>query len=118
MPGRKVRALKVSIEGGDLVLIKDTERDRVPVSSIRRVGTMRRYSRVLVALVIVMAAISMYTQDLLHTLLTLIMLGVALATKEEVLVLETVDGSTVEVSARDRRSLKKVLEELKGVLTR
>ncbi|MEM2006696.1 MAG: hypothetical protein QW154_03590 [Sulfolobales archaeon] len=117
MSVRRVRVLRVDIEGGDLVLIASTGMDRVPMSSVRRVGTMRKYSRILIVLVIAMAAVSIYTQDFLHTVLTLIMLGVTLATKEEVLIVEMVDGGTIEVSAKDRKSIKKAAEELRKLLT-
>jgi len=117
MPYRKVKVLRVEVESGDLVLVSFTGRDRVPTSSIRRVGTLRKYSRILVALVIAMAAVSLYTQDPFHTVLTLIMLGVTLATKEEVLIVDIVDGDTIEVSAKDRQSVKKAVEELRKLLT-
>jgi len=45
------------------------------------------------------------------------MLGVTLATKEEVLIVEMVDGGTIEVSAKDRKSIKKAAEELRKLLT-
>jgi len=45
------------------------------------------------------------------------MLGVTLATKEEVLIVDVVDGDTIEVSAKDRQSVKKAVEELRKLLT-
>ncbi|MEM1930834.1 MAG: hypothetical protein QW780_01760 [Sulfolobales archaeon] len=118
MPYRRVRVLRVEVESGDLVLVGFTGRDKVPTSSIRRVGTLRKYSRILVVIVIVMAVVLLYTQDFLHAILTLIMLGVTLATKEEVLIVDVVDGDTIEVSAKDKQSIKKAVEELRRLLTR
>lgn len=117
MPEKRVKVLRVDVEGGDIVLVSSTRIDRVPVSSIRRVGTMKKYSRTLVILIIAMAAVSIYTQDPLHTVLTLIMLGVTLATKEDVLIAEISDGSNVEISSKDKWSIKKTAEKLRKLLT-
>ncbi len=114
---RKVRADRVRVEGDKLVLAGSKDLSEVPLQSIKRVGVLRRFSRVLVILVIVMAVISIFTQELLHTVLTLITLGVCLATKEDVLVVETIEGQLMEVSVRDRKSVKKVSEELRKLLT-
>lgn len=118
MSARKTRVYRVVVEGGDLVLAENAEKIRIPSSSIRGVGTMRKYSRILVVLVIAMAAISIYTQELLHTVLTLIMLGVTLSTREDVLIVEMVEGLVLEISARDRKSVKKAAEDLSKLLTR
>lgn len=117
MPIKKIIARRVTIEEGDLVLDGSTEESRISLSSIRRFGVMKRYSRVLVVLTIVIAVISIYTQDLFHTILTLVALGVTLATREEVLVLETANGSILEISTRDRKSIKKAAEGLSKLLT-
>lgn len=110
--------MRVEIENEDLILVGASRSDRVPASSIRRVGVARRYSKTLVVLVIIVAAISIYTQDVLHMVFTLIMLGLALVTCEEVLVVETNDGRVLAVGARDRRSIRRVAEELSKLLTR
>lgn len=118
MPVRKVVVRRVAVEEWSLVLIKDSDVSRIPSSYIRRVGMAKRYSRILVVLTIIVAIISLLTQDPLHTILTLVVLGIALATREDVLVVESVDGKVLEIYARDRRSVKKAFEDLSKLLTR
>jgi hypothetical protein len=115
---KKVKADGAYVEGDKLVLAGSKDLPEIPLQSMRRVGILRRFSRVLVVLVVIMAVISIFTQELLHTVLTLIMLGVCLATREDVLVVETTEGQLIEISVRDRRSVKKVSEELRRLLTR
>lgn len=114
---RKVRADRVHVKGDKLVLAGSKDLPEVPLQSIKRVGVLRRFSKVLVILVVIMAVISIFTQEFLHTVLTLITLGVCLAMREDILVIETVEGQLVEISVRDRRSVKKASEELHKLLT-
>ncbi len=120
MDRRRVKASRVAVESGDLVLAgaRGSGEERIPSSSIRRVGLEKRYSRALVVLVIAMALLSLYTQELFHTMLVLLMLGVTLATREEVLVVEMYDGRVLEIAARDRGSVRRTAKELSELLTR
>ncbi len=113
----RIRVARVIVEGGDIVLA-GTGEGRIPSSSVRRAGIEKRYSKALTILVIVTALVSLYTQELLHTVLVLLMLGVTLATREEVLIVETSDGRVLEISVRDRGSVRRAAKELNELLTR
>jgi len=112
----KVERLKVStaeLSGGVLRLRRNGGEVEVPLSSVRRVGSIKKFNRVLIVLVMVMAVLSLLTQEFTYSLLTLLMLAVCLLTKEEALVLETADGKLLEVTVRSKNSFRKVLKELK-----
>lgn len=114
---KRIKALSIRVESGSLVLIRTNDQIRIDLSTIHRVGSMKRYNRIFVLLVVIMAAISLITQELIHTILTLIMLGITLATREELLLLETFGGEVMSISVRDRASLKRSVEELKKIFT-
>ncbi len=112
----KVERLKVStaeLSDGILKLKGNEGEMEVPLSSVRRVGSVKRFNRVLVALVMAMAVLSLLTQEFTYSLFTLLMLAACLLTKEEALVLEMADDKLLEVTVRSKDSFRKVLKELK-----
>jgi hypothetical protein len=108
----RLKARTVELSGEVLKFRRDGGELELPLGSIRRVGSIKRFNRVLVALVIAMAVLTLVTQEFTYSLLTLLMLAVCILTKEEALVLETTDGRLLEVTVRGG-NLKKVLRELK-----
>lgn len=117
MTVERIKVYKIEVNDSSLILHTAKSDIVLPLRSLSRVGTIKRFSRILVVLVIIMAALSIVTQELLHTVLVLLMLGVCLATREEVLIVETVEGRIFEIASRNREQIKKIARQLLEYLT-